>query len=118
MNAVNRIAMMDLMPLSICGIKLNAQKFEASVGSLPLDLTLSEFKILHSLVRRPGYVCTRHHLIEKISDGINLVDRNIDVHISSLRKKLGKHRVMIETVRGLGYRFNMEIEIVPHQKGA
>jgi two-component system alkaline phosphatase synthesis response regulator PhoP len=73
-----------------------------------IPLTLTEFHILCSLVTHPGKVLTRSQLLDEIpsSDTI-IVDRNIDVHIASLRKKLGPSFEGIETVRGVGYRFVM-----------
>jgi two-component system alkaline phosphatase synthesis response regulator PhoP len=69
-------------------------------------LTLSEFGILRRLVSNKGKVLTRNQLLDDINnDDSFIVDRNIDVHIASLRKKLGYEGKMIETVRGVGYRF-------------
>lgn len=71
----------------------------------PLILTLSEFKLLSALIRSPGEVFSRAKLITIIADkNTKLVPRNIDVHILSLRKKLGTSAHMIETIRGIGYR--------------
>lgn len=71
-----------------------------------ITLTLSEFGILSRLVQSSGKVLTRNQLLDYIqnSDAF-VVDRNIDVHIASLRKKLGPSFHWIETVRGVGYRF-------------
>lgn len=75
----------------------------------PITLTLSEFGILRRLVKSRGKVLTRNQLLDDIqnSDAF-VVDRNIDVHIASLRKKLGPGFNLIETVRGVGYRFKEE----------
>src|SRR5262249_21689241 len=71
-----------------------------------IPLTLSEFGILCRLVTHPGQVLTRNQLLDDISnDDSFIVDRNIDVHIASLRKKLGPSFDWVETVRGVGYRF-------------
>lgn len=72
----------------------------------PITLTLSEFGILRRLLIGRGKVLTRNQLLDDIqnSDAF-VVDRNIDVHIASLRKKLGPNFYWIETVRGVGYRF-------------
>lgn len=73
-------------------------------GNIPL--TLSEFGILRRLIVNEGKVLTRNQLLEDINnDDSFVVDRNIDVHIASLRKKLGPSFNWIETVRGVGYRF-------------
>lgn len=72
-------------------------------------LTLSEFGILRRLVSNRGKVLTRNQLLNDINnDDAFIVDRNIDVHIASLRKKLGPTFDWIETVRGIGYRFREE----------
>jgi two-component system, OmpR family, alkaline phosphatase synthesis response regulator PhoP len=71
-----------------------------------IPVTLSEFGILRRLVTNPGKVLTRNQLLDDINnDDAFIVDRNIDVHIASLRKKLGPTFDWIETVRGVGYRF-------------
>lgn len=75
-----------------------------------IPLTLSEFGILRHLVERRGRVLTRNQLLDDLSaeDEKFVVDRNIDVHIASLRKKLGPSFDYIDTVRGVGYRFKDE----------
>ena len=74
-----------------------------------IPLTLSEFGILRRLVTNQGKVLTRNQLLDDINnDDSFIVDRNIDVHIASLRKKLGPTFDWIETVRGVGYRFREE----------
>jgi two-component system, OmpR family, alkaline phosphatase synthesis response regulator PhoP len=71
-----------------------------------ITLTLSEFGILKRLIANRGKVLTRNQLLDDIhNDDTFIVDRNIDVHIASLRKKLGPNFEWIETVRGVGYRF-------------
>jgi len=71
-----------------------------------IPLTLSEFGILRRLLANKGKVLTRNQLLDDINnDDAFIVDRNIDVHIASLRKKLGPKFEWIETVRGVGYRF-------------
>ena len=69
-------------------------------------LTLTEFKILGELLRQSGQVLTRERLRERALGNLNVTDRTIDVHMASLRKKLGTMLGnQIETVRGVGYRF-------------
>jgi DNA-binding response OmpR family regulator len=72
-----------------------------------VDLTALEFALLHSLMRARGRVKTREALIEEVSDRrFDVFDRSIDVHISSLRKKLGddpREPRFIRTIRGVGY---------------
>ncbi|MGY8783739.1 MAG: winged helix-turn-helix domain-containing protein, partial [Fidelibacterota bacterium] len=70
------------------------------------NLTNSEFRILHFLVRRAGWVYTRDQIIDAIrGEGYAVTDRAIDVQVVGLRKKLGEYGAWIETVRGIGYRF-------------
>ena len=69
-------------------------------------ITLSEFNILQRFLHYRGKVLTRNQLLDHIQDeGESIIDRNIDVHIASLRKKLGPDFNWIETIRGVGYRF-------------
>lgn len=71
-----------------------------------IPLTLSEFGILRRLLSNRGKVLTRNQLLDDVqNDDAFIIDRNIDVHIASLRKKLGPNFDGIETVRGVGYRF-------------
>ena len=76
-----------------------------------IPLTLSEFGILKRLLTNRGKVLTRNQLLDDIhNDDAFVVDRNIDVHIAALRKKLGPNFRWIETVRGVGYRFKTSLE--------
>lgn len=71
-----------------------------------IPLTLSEFGILRRLLLNRGKVLTRNQLLDDVqNDDAFIIDRNIDVHIAALRKKLGPNFEKIETVRGVGYRF-------------
>lgn len=82
-------------------------------GEQAISLTLSEFGILRRLINNQGKVLTRNQLLDDINnDDTFIVDRNIDVHIASLRKKLGPTFDWIETVRGVGYRFKEEPSLV------
>ncbi|MCE5318536.1 MAG: response regulator transcription factor [Parachlamydia sp.] len=85
---------------------LEVDRYQISKMGKYIPLTLSEFGILKRLVMNPGKVLTRNQLLDDIqnSDAF-VVDRNIDVHIASLRKKLGPSFEWIDTVRGVGYRF-------------
>jgi two-component system phosphate regulon response regulator PhoB len=88
------------------GIMVDRQRHRVTVEERPLDLTPAEFGLLESLIRQPGRVFSRSELIGSALGGDSLVlERTIDVHIRSLRKKLAAHAVLVETVRGIGYRF-------------
>ena len=86
-------------------------RYEAQIGESPLVFTVTELRLLHFLASYPGRVFTRDHLVKRvIGEDTYVVDRNIDVHVRSVRKKLGEHRDLIKTIRGVGYRFQDEGE--------
>lgn len=88
------------------GVMVDRERHRVTIEERPLDLTPSEFGLLEALIRQPGRVFSRSELIDAALGGDSLVlERTIDVHIRSLRKKLGPHAVLVETVRGIGYRF-------------
>jgi DNA-binding response OmpR family regulator len=88
------------------GIVIDPTRFEVAVDSKPVSFTLTEFKILSILAANPGRVYTRQLLLDKIQGGDAFVDdRNIDVHIRSIRRKLGRRADSVVTVRGVGYKF-------------
>jgi two-component system phosphate regulon response regulator PhoB len=71
-----------------------------------VELTFTEFRVLHLLARRPGWVFTRDQIVDAVRGADYAVTaRSVDVHIVGLRKKLGSAKAYIETVRGIGYRF-------------
>lgn len=86
--------------------QLDVDRYILRKGDKTVSITLSEFGILKRLLANRGKVLTRNQLLDDIhNDDAFIVDRNIDVHIASLRKKLGPNFDWIETVRGVGYRF-------------
>jgi len=90
---------------------LDTESYQVRKHDEQLHLTLSEFGILRRLVSNAGKVLTRNQLLDDVqNEEAFIVDRNIDVHIASLRKKLGPNFHWIETVRGVGYRFKEEEE--------
>ena len=81
-------------------------KHEVTVKGQPIQLTLTEFKLLSSLLEAVGQVKTREYLLEHVWDHADDVfSRTIDTHIQRLRTKLKEAGRHIETVRGVGYRF-------------
>jgi len=79
---------------------------EVRVNDNPVQLTFTEFGILHYLARRPGWVFTRSQIVDEVrGEDYYVTDRSVDVQIVGLRKKLGPAGEYIETVRGVGYRF-------------
>lgn len=78
-----------------------------------MNLTLSEFGILRRLAVNQGKVLTRNQLLDDVqNEDAFIIDRNIDVHVAALRKKLGPNFRWIETVRGVGYRMKEDSEVV------
>ena len=81
-------------------------RHEVLVQGRSTSLTPMEFRILHVLARRPGWVFTRSQIVARVQDDYAVVtERTIDVHMVSLRRKLGPCGTEVETVRGVGYRF-------------
>jgi len=88
------------------GIVIDPQRHDVKVDGESVVLTATEFRLLHFLATHPGRVFTRDHLLTRvIGEDAIVIDRNIDVHVRSIRKKLGAHRDLIGTIRGVGYRF-------------
>ncbi len=86
-------------------IKIDNARHQVTADGNPISLTATEFKLLNALAAKPGFVFTRDQLITHVSgEDTFVVDRNIDVHIRSIRKKLGNHSDHIQTVRGIGYK--------------
>lgn len=87
--------------------RLNLHSSDFYQGDVRTHLTPSEFKLLEALFRRRGTILTRDQLIEEVQGaGVVVIDRAIDTHVFSLRKKLGDFSNLIETVRGIGYRIS------------
>lgn len=88
------------------GVLVDRERHRVTASEEVLDLTPSEFGLLEALIRQPGRVFSRSELIDAALGGDSLVlERTIDVHVRALRKKLGDHADLVETVRGVGYRF-------------
>jgi two-component system phosphate regulon response regulator PhoB len=88
------------------GLVIHPGRHEVLLQGQPLALTVTEFRLLHLLMRKPGWVFTRSQIVNDIhGEDYPVSDRSIDVQIVSLRKKLGACGSYIETIRGIGYRF-------------
>jgi two-component system alkaline phosphatase synthesis response regulator PhoP len=88
------------------GLVVDRQKHIVTVDNKSITLTLKEFELLYLLMSNPGIVLTREHILESIWDySYDGGTRTVDVHITMLRQKLGEYGNLIETVRGVGYRF-------------
>jgi len=101
-----REAVEDDSAVQIHDLVIQPGRHEVLVKGTPVELTFTEFRILHTLARRPGWVFTRFQLVEAVRGEVYPVtDRSVDVHIVGLRKKLGPAGKYIQAVRGVGYRF-------------
>jgi two-component system phosphate regulon response regulator PhoB len=87
-------------------IEIDNLHHEVRIGGRPVDLTLTEFRVLETLARRPGVVFTRYQIVDAVKgEDYPVTDRSVDVQIVGLRRKLKTRGRLIETVRGVGYRF-------------
>ena len=92
--------------ITIGELVINPGYHTVSVDGKPVELTRTEFGILHLLASHPGWVFTRYRIVEVIwGKDYTVTDRVVDVQIVGLRKKLASYSSYIETVRGIGYRF-------------
>lgn len=97
--------------LSLGSVIVDLETHDASVDGEPMKLTLTEFRLLAALIQAAGKVLSRQSLMSKaMGPGVMVTDRTIDVHMTSIRKKLGGRAGMIKTVRGVGYRATAEAD--------
>lgn len=92
--------------IEVDNLKVEFNKCRVFYNNDEIQLTSTEFKILSLLAKSPGHVYTRENLINNIQgESIHVTNRTIDTHIAGLRKKIKDASHMIETIRGVGYRF-------------
>jgi DNA-binding response OmpR family regulator len=92
-------------------LTIDVPRHEVSYAGKQVSLTATEFRILEFIAGRPGRVLSRDQIIDAaLGHDAAVVDRTIDVHMTALRKKLGKGGEQIETVRGFGYKFRDRVE--------
>jgi two-component system phosphate regulon response regulator PhoB len=90
----------------LAGITVDRRRHQVKVEDRPLQVTRSEFRLLDTLIRQPGRAFRRSELISSaLGDDAIVLERTIDVHIRAVRKKLADRSDVVETVRGVGYRF-------------
>jgi two-component system phosphate regulon response regulator PhoB len=93
--------------LEIDGLVINRGAYEVFAGGRKIALTKTEFEILALLAGRPNQVFPRSRILDNVrEDGYPITERVVDYHLTGLRKKLGKAGRYIQTVRGVGYKFN------------
>jgi len=87
-------------------ILIDPRRHEVRVSGRAVDLTATEFGVLHFLARHPGWVFTRQQIVDAVKgEDYPVTERAVDVQMVGLRRKLGRHGDRIETVRWVGYRF-------------
>ena len=87
-------------------LRIDPGRYEICLGDEKPDLTVTEFRVLHFLARKPGWVFTRQQIVDAVKgDDYPVTERSVDVQMVGLRKKMGAYADCIETVRGIGYRF-------------
>ena len=92
--------------IKIFDVTIKPRTREVIISNAFIELTFTEFQILHLLSSHPGWVFTRYQIIDKIrGDNYSVTDRSIDFQIVGLRKKMGESGSLIQTIRGVGYRF-------------
>ncbi|WP_442510866.1 response regulator [Novipirellula sp. SH528] len=88
------------------GVAIDPVRYRVTVNEDVVNLTRSEFRLLECLLRQPGRVFSRSELIDvALGEDTLVLERTIDVHVRSLRKKLDTHADVVQTVRGVGYKF-------------
>jgi two-component system phosphate regulon response regulator PhoB len=92
--------------IQIRELVIHPGRHEVLVGGKPIELTYTEFRLLHFLARKPGWAFTRSQIVDAVKgEDYPVTERSVDVQVAGLRKKLGTLGRYIETVRGVGYRF-------------
>jgi two-component system alkaline phosphatase synthesis response regulator PhoP len=92
-------------PVSCGNLSLDPDKYQCLVSGKPVDLSVTEFRLLYLLVAQPDRVFSREDILSHLWSGKSAYDRTIDAHIKNIRKKLGKTGDHIQTVRGAGYKW-------------
>jgi len=92
--------------IKIGAVEIDVEKFVVKVDGKQKFFPRKEFQLLYYLAHNPGKVINRETLLKEIwGNDVYVIDRTIDVHIRKIREKLGKHSEVIETIKGVGYRF-------------
>ena len=92
-------------------LKIDARSHRVEVDGAVIELTATEFRLLHFLASHPDRIFSRDHLISRvIGESAVVGDRNIDTHVRSVRKKIGRYRDCIRTMRGVGYGFRSDLK--------
>ena len=103
---INRYGSDELMQLKIGPLLINKEKYLVNIDGAETFFPRKEFILLYFLAGNLGKVCSRYVLLKEVwGKGVFVVDRTVDVHIRKIRERLGKHFYLIETIKGVGYKF-------------
>ena len=92
--------------IKLHNLVIHPGRHEVLVDGKVVDLTFTEFRLLHFLARKPGWAFSRSQIVDAVKgEDYPVTERSVDVQVVGLRKKLGEMGSSIETVRGVGYRF-------------
>lgn len=96
----------EMKAISVGPLFIDFEKFVVNIDGKQKFFPRKEFQLLHYLASNPGKVINRETLLKEVwGNDVFVIDRTIDVHIRKIREKLGKHSELIETIKGIGYRF-------------
>ena len=96
----------DQSAIRVRELVIHPGRHEVLIEGQPIELTFTEFRLLHFLARKPGWAFTRAQIVDAVKgEDYPVTERSVDVQVAGLRKKLGSLGAYIETVRGVGYRF-------------
>ena len=97
--------------LKIDALEINRQNYTVRIDGVEHFFPKKEFELLSFLASNPGKVFEREFLLRRIwGESVQVIERTVDVHVSKVREKLGKYSAYIETVKGIGYRFTVDVE--------
>lgn len=92
--------------IKIGPLEIDKEKYEVKIEGNIIVLPKKEFAILYYLAKKPGKVFPRDRILNDVwGEDIYVIERTVDVHVRKIREKLGKHAELIETIKGVGYRF-------------
>ncbi len=96
----------DILKLEIGPLVIDKEKYVVNIDEVETIFPRKEFTLLFFLANNPNRVFSREELIKEVwGDNVYVVDRTVDVHIRKIREKLGKHASLIDTIKGVGYKY-------------
>ncbi len=96
----------DVKKLEVGPLVIDREKYVVNIDNVETILPRKEFNLLFFLANNPDRVFSRDELLKEVwGDDVYVVDRTVDVHIRKIREKLGKHAYLIDTIKGVGYKF-------------